>query len=216
MSTTDLYADLIRRAEACEQLRDDNSGEHRARCAGKAAAYRHAAELLRGAVAAAVEEEREGCADLCDARARGDRTAAGRGAWERAADAIRARGESPRGGRCERQAGGGGVSARVTVEVDDRWARVAGGRWHRLSDDREEAVRVAGFTLAPVVYGRDFDLAKARARYETWEEFVSFLAGAAHATGADAGTLVASAVEAERWSIGWDEVIAAAGKVSPS
>ena len=97
MSTADLYADLIRRAEACEQLRDDNSGEHRARCAGKAAAYRHAAELLRGAVAAAVEEEREGCADLCDARARGDRTAAGRGAWERAADAIRARGESPRG-----------------------------------------------------------------------------------------------------------------------
>lgn len=63
----------------------------------EAAAYRHAAELLRGAVAAAVEEEREGCADLCDARARGDRTAAGRRAWERAADAIRARGESPRG-----------------------------------------------------------------------------------------------------------------------
>ena len=44
------------------------------------------------------------------------------------------------------------MSARVTVEVDDRWARVAGGRWHRLSEDREEAVRVAGFTLAPIVY----------------------------------------------------------------
>ncbi len=77
-------------------------------------------------------------------------------------------------------------------------------------------MRIASESLAPMLYSRDFDLAKARARYETWEEFVSFLAGAAHATGADAGTLVASAVEAERWSIGWDEVIAAAGKVSPS
>ncbi len=127
MSTpsTDLYADLIRRAEACDGLATDYANteptgddivawaeNNRARVEGKAAAYRHAAELLRGAVAAAyrhaagllrgavaaaVEEEREGCADLCDARARGDRTAAGRGAWERAADAIRARGESPRG-----------------------------------------------------------------------------------------------------------------------
>ena len=219
MSTTDLYADLIRRAEACEAI-EETKGESDWQ-GGQARAYRHAAELLRGAVAAAVEEEREAAAHECEVIAAlcgGDEEADSptvrvlRGA----ARAIRARGESPRGGRCERQAGGGGVSARVTVEVDDRWARVAGGRWHRLSEDREEAVRVAGFTLAPVVYGRDFDLAKARARYETWEEFVSFLAGAAHATGADAGTLVASAVEAERWGIGWDEVIAAAGKVSPS
>ena len=102
MSTTDLYADLIRRAEACEQLRDDNSGEHRARCAGKAAAYRHAAELLRGAVAAAVEEEREAAAHECEVIAAlcgGDEEADSptvrvlRGA----ARAIRARGESPRG-----------------------------------------------------------------------------------------------------------------------
>ena len=90
MSTTDFYADLIRRAEACEQLRDDNSGEHRARCAGKAAAYRHAAELLRGAVAAAVEEEREAIADLVVRRVAGYE-------GESIADAIRARGESPRG-----------------------------------------------------------------------------------------------------------------------
>jgi hypothetical protein len=213
MSTADLYADLIRRAEACEMEAEKWGDDPDAALdRTKARAYRHAAELLRGAVAAAVVEEREACAQVAVTTCIDH----GSAAVLFVADAIRARGESPRGGRCERQAGGGGVSARVTVEVDDRWARVAGGRWHRLSDDREEAVRVAGFTLAPVVYGRDFDLAKARARYETWEEFVSFLAGAAHATGADAGTLVASAVEAERWSIGWDEVIAAAGKVSPS
>ena len=101
MSTTDFYADLIRRADHCERVSAQRAlfgdGVDGAEDEGKAAAYRHAAELLRGAVTAAVEEERESIADLCDARARGDRTAAGRGAWERAADAIRARGESPRG-----------------------------------------------------------------------------------------------------------------------
>ena len=90
MSTTDLYAALIRHAEACEQLRDDNSGEHRARCAGKAAAYRHAAELARAAVAEAVAAEREAIADIVVRRVAGYE-------GESIADAIRARGESPRG-----------------------------------------------------------------------------------------------------------------------
>lgn len=54
MSTTDLYADLIRRAEACgvEAVACDAGGSIAdSRFAeGEAAAYRHAAELLRGAV----------------------------------------------------------------------------------------------------------------------------------------------------------------------
>ena len=92
MSTTDLYADLIRRAEACEALcADDASRDGEViLLAGKAAAYRHAAELLRGAVAAAVEEEREAIADLVVRRVAGYE-------GESIADAIRARGESPRG-----------------------------------------------------------------------------------------------------------------------
>ena len=68
----------------------------------KARAYRHAAEMLRGAVAAAVEEEREAAAHECEVIAAlcgGDEEADSptvrvlRGA----ARAIRARGESPRG-----------------------------------------------------------------------------------------------------------------------
>ena len=114
MSTTDLYADLIRRAEACEALcADDASRDGEViLLAGKAAAYRHAAELLRGAVAAAVEEEREAVARVADdavAAARARRSAfceddrgydIADGALdvaEEIADAIRARGESPRG-----------------------------------------------------------------------------------------------------------------------
>ena len=104
MSTTDLYADLIRRAEACEALcADDASRDGEViLLAGKAAAYRHAAEMLRGAVAAAVEEEREAAAHECEVIAAlcgGDEEADSptvrvlRGA----ARAIRARGESPRG-----------------------------------------------------------------------------------------------------------------------
>ncbi len=103
MSTADLYADLIRRAEACEaSVRDFN----RDRLTGKAAAYRHAAELLRGAVAAAVEEERESCAEVADReghawvdaeRIDGEGYAEPRRAAGNIADAIRARGESPRG-----------------------------------------------------------------------------------------------------------------------
>ncbi len=100
MSTTDLYADLIRRAEACDA--------HHDACGG--AAYRHAAELLRGAVAAAVEEERAACAALCEREAstlivsgavpsrerelRDDGRRFGAG---QCCAAIRARGESPRG-----------------------------------------------------------------------------------------------------------------------
>ena len=105
MSTADLYADLIRRAEAYETIAAQNRGviaTTTARCEGKAAAYRHAAELLRGAVAAAVEEEREAAAHECEVIAAlcgGDEEADSptvrvlRGA----ARAIRARGESPRG-----------------------------------------------------------------------------------------------------------------------
>ena len=106
MSTTDLYADLIRRAEACgaEAVACDAGGSIAdSRFAeGEAAAYRHAAELLRGAVAAAVEEEREAAAHECEVIAAlcgGDEEADSptvrvlRGA----ARAIRARGESPRG-----------------------------------------------------------------------------------------------------------------------
>lgn len=85
MSTTDLHADLIRRAEACDA--------HHDACGG--AAYRHAAELLRGAVAAAVEEEREACARVADLDERAPGLAPY--AHERIADAIRSRGESPRG-----------------------------------------------------------------------------------------------------------------------
>ena len=94
MSTTDLYADLIRRAEHCERVSAQRAlfgdGVDGAEDAGKAAAYRHAAELLRGAVAAAVEEEREAIADLVVRRVAGYE-------GESIADAIRARGESPRG-----------------------------------------------------------------------------------------------------------------------
>lgn len=115
MSTTDLYADLIRRAEACEVLGAQHDGvipTIAARCDGKARAYRHAAELLRGAVAAAVEEEREAnlaaCsevvgrwADRADTGGHGDFDGdecemVASGAAD-ARDAIRARGESPRG-----------------------------------------------------------------------------------------------------------------------
>ncbi len=110
MSTTDLYADLIRRAEACgiEAVACDAGGSIAdSRFAeGEAAAYRHAAELLRGAVAAAVEEERDACARVADREdaalreaERIDRamyTSARRSAAG-IADAIRARGESPRG-----------------------------------------------------------------------------------------------------------------------
>ena len=116
MSTADLYADLIRRAEACgvEAVACDAGGSIAdSRFAeGKAAAYRHAAELLRGAVAAAVEEEREAnlaaCsevvgrwADRADTGGHGDFDGdecemVASGAAD-ARDAIRARGESPRG-----------------------------------------------------------------------------------------------------------------------
>lgn len=61
MTTTndDLINDMLRRAEACERLAAGNDdAATRQRCAGKAAAYRHAAELARDAVAAA-EAERE-------------------------------------------------------------------------------------------------------------------------------------------------------------
>jgi hypothetical protein len=119
MSTTDLYADLIRRAEACDGLATDYANteptgddivawaeNNRARVEGKAAAYRHAAELLRGAVAAAVEEERATCAMIAGregvawaeaARIDGVDYWAPRRASSDIADAIRARGESPRG-----------------------------------------------------------------------------------------------------------------------
>lgn len=97
MSTTDLYADLIRRAEACEAVSDDRyaSAQRHYTAQGEASAYRHAAELLRGAVAAAVEEEREACARVADLDERAPGLAPY--AHERIADAIRARGESPRG-----------------------------------------------------------------------------------------------------------------------
>ena len=107
MSTTDFYADLIRRAEVCDGLADtavaiirntvpsachsdDDITHDIARSRGMGRAYRHAAELLRGAVAAAVEEEREAIADLVVRRVAGYE-------GESVADAIRARGESPRG-----------------------------------------------------------------------------------------------------------------------
>ena len=104
MSTTDFYADLIRYAEACEAVSDDRyaSAQRHYTAQGEASAYRHAAELLRGAVAAAVEEEREAAAHECEVIAAlcgGDEEADSptvrvlRGA----ARAIRARGESPRG-----------------------------------------------------------------------------------------------------------------------
>lgn len=72
MTADDLINDLLRRAEACDALAADYAdcvGDGAARCAGKAAAYRHAAELARDAVAAAVAEEREACAQLCDEQA---------------------------------------------------------------------------------------------------------------------------------------------------
>ena len=103
MSTTDLYADLIRRAEACEMEAEKWGDDPDAALdRTKARAYRHAAEMLRGAVAAAVEEEREAAAHECEVIAAlcgGDEEADSptvrvlRGA----ARAIRARGESPRG-----------------------------------------------------------------------------------------------------------------------
>ncbi len=106
MSTTDLYTDLFRRAQACDEDAESfdpaNGRVYIARLESKAAAYRHAAELLRGAVAAAVEEEREAAAHECEVIAAlcgGDEEADSptvrvlRGAARR----IRARGESPRG-----------------------------------------------------------------------------------------------------------------------
>lgn len=98
MSTTDLHADLIRRAEACDELADGYAMQSRAavehaRVSGKAAAYRHAAELLRGAVAAAVEEERAACAALAEDVV----VCHGGAAVLFVGDAIRARRESPRG-----------------------------------------------------------------------------------------------------------------------
>ena len=95
MSTTDLYADLIRRAEACDVTEKRASDGAVAFAQGKAAAYRHAAELLRGAVADAVEEERAACARVADLDERAPGLAPY--AHERIADAIRSRGESPRG-----------------------------------------------------------------------------------------------------------------------
>ena len=99
MTTSDLYADLIRRAEHCERVSAQRAlfgdGVDGAEDAGKAAAYRHAAELLRGAVAAAVEEERAACARVADLDERAPGLAPY--AHERIADAIRSRGESPRG-----------------------------------------------------------------------------------------------------------------------
>ena len=94
MSTADLYADLIRRAEACERGYDSKSSATVAsRCHGGAAAYRRAAELLRGAVAAAVEEERAACAALAEDVV----VCHGGAAVLFVGDAIRARRESPRG-----------------------------------------------------------------------------------------------------------------------
>lgn len=97
MSTTDLYADLIRRAGACEaKSRIDGARDLTAWVEGlhgQAHAYRHAAELLRGAVAAAVEEERAACAERAEAVCHEHGAAAGLFV----ADAIRARGESFRG-----------------------------------------------------------------------------------------------------------------------
>ena len=50
MSTADLYADLIRRAEACEMEAEKWGDDPDAALdRTKARAYRHAAELLRGA-----------------------------------------------------------------------------------------------------------------------------------------------------------------------
>jgi hypothetical protein len=110
MSTTDLYADLIRRAEACDAAAEEhaiNGDTSDARADdGRSSAYRHAAELLRGAVAAAVEEERATCAMIAGregvawaeaARIDGVDYWAPRRASSDIADAIRARGESPRG-----------------------------------------------------------------------------------------------------------------------
>ena len=95
MSTTDLYADLIRRAEACEAVSDDRyaSAQRHYTAQGEASAYRHAAELLRGAVAAAVEEERAVCAALAEDVV----VCHGGAAVLFVGDAIRARKESPRG-----------------------------------------------------------------------------------------------------------------------
>lgn len=114
MTTTDLCTALLRLAEACEaKSRIDGARDLTAWVEGlhgKAAAYRHAAELLRGAVAAAVEEERAACAALCEREAstlivsgavpsrerelRDDGRRFGAG---QCCAAIRARGESPRG-----------------------------------------------------------------------------------------------------------------------
>ena len=97
MSTTDLYADLIRRADHCERVSAQRAlfgdGVDGAEDEGKAAAYRHAAELLRGAVAAAVEEERAACAALAEDVV----VCHGGAAVLFVGDAIRARRESPRG-----------------------------------------------------------------------------------------------------------------------
>ena len=94
MSTTDLYADLIRRAEACEMEAEKWGDDPDAALdRTKARAYRHAAELLRGAVAAAVEEERAACAALAEDVV----VCHGGAAVLFVGDAIRARGESPRG-----------------------------------------------------------------------------------------------------------------------
>ena len=110
MSTADLYADLIRHAEACDAAAEEhaiNGDTSDARADdGRSSAYRHAAELLRGAVAAAVEEERAACATVAQREGAAWREAEridvygyheGIAASERIADAIRARGESPRG-----------------------------------------------------------------------------------------------------------------------
>ena len=111
MSTTDLHAALIRHAESCETIAAQNRGviaTTTARCEGKAAAYRHAAEMLRGAVAAAVEEEREAAAHECEVIAAlcgGDeeadsptvRVLHGAARRIRIRIRIRARGEAPRG-----------------------------------------------------------------------------------------------------------------------
>ena len=95
MTTDDIISDLLRRAEACdaeaEELALDGDTSDARHSDGKAAAYRHAAELARDAVAAAVAKEREACARLCDEQA--SRMWAGEGwaAAERLAAAIRGR-----------------------------------------------------------------------------------------------------------------------------
>ena len=92
--------------------------------------------------------------------------------------------------------------------VQGRILRSPGGKEHVLCETREKAVRVARATIARLLTLPRFNIDAARGEY-SWGEFCAFMAAV---VGEDGASAMCSSLEATRWSIGWDEVIAAAGE----